>query len=136
MKTTLCVISPLRDASALLHRQVPELMDALTEGGDHFELVLVNQGSTDDTAEDAEELSRRYPQMRVIHRGERELSPREIRQAVSSDAETVVLLNVNQGMSQARPMFRKHRGPDNRRRELREWSARRRNASRPSRLPK
>lgn len=60
------VVLPVHNAHHNLERSVAELLDVLAEMSDHFELCVLDDGSTDDTAEVARELANRYPQISVV----------------------------------------------------------------------
>jgi glycosyltransferase involved in cell wall biosynthesis len=63
---TLNVLLPVYNARRNLERSVVEILEVLAEMSDHFELCMLDDGSTDDSAEVAAELASRYPQIRVI----------------------------------------------------------------------
>jgi hypothetical protein len=56
--------------STLLHN-IFELLDILPEIAARFEILIVDDGSNDHTEEMAHELSRRYPQVRVVRHSHR-----------------------------------------------------------------
>jgi glycosyltransferase involved in cell wall biosynthesis len=62
---TLSVVLPVFNAQESLSREVGELLEVLSDLTDQFELILVDDGSTDQTLDVADELARRYPQIRV-----------------------------------------------------------------------
>jgi glycosyltransferase involved in cell wall biosynthesis len=64
---TLSVLLPVHNAHHKLEASVSEILEVLPELTDHFELCILDDGSTDDTADTAHELAARYPQIRVIH---------------------------------------------------------------------
>jgi glycosyltransferase involved in cell wall biosynthesis len=63
---TLSVLLPVHNAHHKLEASVSEILEVLPELTDHFELCILDDGSTDDTADTAHELAARYPQIRVI----------------------------------------------------------------------
>jgi glycosyltransferase involved in cell wall biosynthesis len=63
---TLNVLLPVYNARHNLERSVVEILEVLAEISDDFELCVLDDGSTDDSAEVAAELANRYPQIRVI----------------------------------------------------------------------
>ena len=69
MERSLTVLLPVRDAEATLRGTVQEILDVVAELTRRFDLVIVDDGSTDGTGEVADELARHYPQVRVVHRG-------------------------------------------------------------------
>ena len=72
VKPTLSIIVPVRDCSRNLDESIFEWLDRAADLSDRFELVIVDDGSTDGTDEVAMELSRRFPQV-VFTRNEKPL---------------------------------------------------------------
>jgi polyisoprenyl-phosphate glycosyltransferase len=66
LNNVLSVILPVHDAQLSLEAGVTEIVDVLPELTDRLELCIVDDGSTDETAEVAYELAARYPQLDVI----------------------------------------------------------------------
>lgn len=66
MNDSLSIIVPVRDAEATLHERIHHLLDVLPDLTSRFEVVVVDDGSTDHTADLARELARQYPQMRLV----------------------------------------------------------------------
>ena len=63
---TLCVLLPVHNAHQSLEASVGDILEVLPELTDRFELCILDDGSTDDTAETARELAARYPQIKLI----------------------------------------------------------------------
>jgi len=63
---SLSIIIPVRDAEATLSEQIHHLLDLLPDLTSRFEVVVVDDGSTDHTADVARDLARQYPQLRLI----------------------------------------------------------------------
>ena len=63
---SLSVILPVNNAEATLVNQVEELLDVLPELTSDFEIMIVDDGSTDDTPDIASELAARYPQIQLL----------------------------------------------------------------------
>src|SRR5262245_44438516 len=61
------VIAPLRNDGDVVEAFVAEVMQVLRDNFTNYELVLVNDGSEDDTAERAADLLRRYECIRLVH---------------------------------------------------------------------
>ena len=66
MTPSLSVILPVCNSEDRLALQVDELLDVLPELSDRFEVLIVDDGSTDDTAHVATDLARCFPQVRVV----------------------------------------------------------------------
>ena len=69
MRHTLSVLLPVKDAQATLTALVHDHLDLATDLGDHFELLIIDDGSADATSELAHELRHDYPQIRVVRHG-------------------------------------------------------------------
>jgi len=92
----LSVLLPVRDAQATLAASVQEILDVAADCGDQFEVLIIDDGSTDATSEVAQELTRHYPQVRAV-RHEAPLGREEaIRTGLTrSQGEMVVLSEEN-----------------------------------------
>lgn len=70
MNDSLSIIVPVRNAEAHLNRQVHQLLELLPDLTSDFEILIIDDGSADHTADTARELAREYPQLRLICHGE------------------------------------------------------------------
>lgn len=66
MDNSLSIVVPVRNAESTLSQQVTRLLDVVSELTSRFELLIVDDASTDHTADVANELAREYPQIRVV----------------------------------------------------------------------
>jgi hypothetical protein len=66
LNDSLSVIVPVCNAEATLARHVEHLLDMLPDLSSRFEIVVVDDGSSDHTVELAADLVRAYPQLRLI----------------------------------------------------------------------
>jgi glycosyltransferase involved in cell wall biosynthesis len=71
MSIPLTYVLPVHDAQAWLQRKVEELLDDLAEQTDSFELLIIDDGSLDDTPQVAHQLSTKYPQITFVRRQSR-----------------------------------------------------------------
>ena len=66
MERSLTVLLPVQDVQSTLADTVAEVLEAASDLTDRFELLIIDDGSTDATCEVTEELIRHYPQVRAI----------------------------------------------------------------------
>jgi glycosyltransferase involved in cell wall biosynthesis len=64
---SLSVFFPAYNEQDNIVKLTKTIVNLLEEIGDEYEVIIVNDGSSDNTGEVAEELARRYPRVRVIH---------------------------------------------------------------------
>ena len=69
MSRSLSVLLPVKNAQATLSGAVHEILDVMTDSGDRFEVLIIDDGSTDATSEVAHDLPRHYPQIRLVRHG-------------------------------------------------------------------
>jgi glycosyltransferase involved in cell wall biosynthesis len=62
---SLSLLVPVRNAQATLEGSIVRILEVLPELTTQFEVVIVDAGSKDATPEVAEELTHKYPQLRV-----------------------------------------------------------------------
>jgi glycosyltransferase involved in cell wall biosynthesis len=68
---SLSLILPVFNSERTVIDQVHRLLEILPDLTTDFEIMIVDDGSTDNTCELADELSNEYPQVKVIRHGER-----------------------------------------------------------------
>jgi cellulose synthase/poly-beta-1,6-N-acetylglucosamine synthase-like glycosyltransferase len=66
LEPSLSLFLPVRNAQAGLESQVDRLLDLLPQLTERFEILIIDDGSTDDTIEVAQDLARQYPQVDVV----------------------------------------------------------------------
>lgn len=66
MSPSLTIVLPVYNAERRLAAQVDELLDLLPDLTRRFEVLVVDDGSSDETPHVAEELALRYPQVRLV----------------------------------------------------------------------
>jgi glycosyltransferase involved in cell wall biosynthesis len=64
------IVIPVYNEEAILHAAVVDLIDRLPELGWPYELILAENGSSDDTVAIAEQLAERFPQVRTFSYGQ------------------------------------------------------------------
>ena len=65
---SLSFVLPIHNAESTFAQEARHLLELLAELSVSFELLVIDDGSTDDTLYEARELSRHFAQIRVIHR--------------------------------------------------------------------
>lgn len=71
MTTPLSIVFPVYNLEATLGDQIQDLFDLVTDYTSQFEILVVDDASTDATEETAYELICRYSQVRVVRHGRR-----------------------------------------------------------------
>lgn len=66
MEQSISVVLPVHNAEGTLARSVADVLEVLPDLTNRFEVLIVDDGSTDLTAESADELARRFPQLKVV----------------------------------------------------------------------
>ena len=66
MNNSISVILPVRNAQSTLSQTVDKTLEVLPELANRFELLIVDDASSDRTEEVALEIQRTYPQVRLI----------------------------------------------------------------------
>ena len=70
MSRSLSLVLQVANVEETLAENVQNLFELLNDLTERFEIVLVDQGSTDQTIDVARELAIQYPQVRIAHRDE------------------------------------------------------------------
>jgi glycosyltransferase involved in cell wall biosynthesis len=93
---SLSVLLPVKDAQATLHDDVHVILDMAADAGGRFELLIIDDASTDATSELADELTRHYPQVRFIRHGTAQGREAAIRTGLEQSEGDIVMLRDNQ----------------------------------------
>ncbi len=93
LEPSVTVVLPVHNVEATLHGTVQEILDVLPDLTHRFDVLIVDDGSTDGTREIAHDLARDYPQVRVCSRGSRLGRAAAIHAALEQSQGEVVLLH-------------------------------------------
>jgi glycosyltransferase involved in cell wall biosynthesis len=96
---SLSVLLPVKNAQATLAATVQEILDAAADLSEKFELLIIDDGSSDATSEIATELTRNYPQVRMMRQGRSIGRQEAIRSGLKQTRGEVVLLHEERGGS-------------------------------------
>jgi glycosyltransferase involved in cell wall biosynthesis len=66
--TAITVVMPAFNEATIIERSLGELLEGLRSRGEVFEIVVVENGSTDNTSAIAAKVAARNPEVRVLHR--------------------------------------------------------------------
>jgi len=92
VQRSLSVLLPVKNAQSTLNNAVHEILDVMTDSGDRFEVLIIDDGSTDATSEVAHELTRHYPQIRLVRHGKSRGRDAAIRSGLERSQGEVVML--------------------------------------------
>jgi glycosyltransferase involved in cell wall biosynthesis len=68
---SLSVLLPVHNAQATLQTDVGQMLDLLPDLAHDFDLLIIDDGSTDATCEVAEELAKQFPQVKFVRHSRR-----------------------------------------------------------------
>jgi glycosyltransferase involved in cell wall biosynthesis len=92
VQRSLSVLLPVKDAQATLNEDVHAILDTIADSGARFELLIIDDGSTDATSEVAHELARHYPQVRTVRHGTPQGREAAIRTGLERSCGEIVML--------------------------------------------
>ena len=93
MSESLSVILPVQNAESQLESKVTDLLDVICELTADFELMIVDNGSTDNTEEVAMELVRTYPKVKTFRQSQATDDMMAARMCIAKTTGDVVLLH-------------------------------------------
>jgi hypothetical protein len=94
---SLSVLLPVKNAQATLAATVQEILDVAADLSEQFELLIIDDGSSDATSEIATELTRNYPQVRAVCQCRSLGRETAIRTGLKQSRGDVVLLHEEKG---------------------------------------
>ncbi len=71
MVPSLSIVLPVHNAEATLAEQLCQLLEVLPDLAERFEILVVDDGSSDQTPEIAGDLAQQFPQLRVVRHNRR-----------------------------------------------------------------
>ena len=92
MELSLSIVLPVHNAQCTLARDVHLLLDLLPDITPHFEILVVDDASTDQTEEIAHELALEFPQLRVTRHQQRQDQTSAVQTAVTQTTGNVVFV--------------------------------------------
>ena len=100
MSESLSVILPVQNAENQLEAKVTELLEVISELTSDFELLIVDNGSSDDTEEVAMELDREYPQINILRHSQPTESMVAARKGIArSTGDMMLIHDINSPLS-------------------------------------
>jgi hypothetical protein len=93
LERSVTVVLPVHNAESTLHSTVQQILDVLPDLTRRFDVLIVDDDSSDGTREIAHDLARDYPQVRVCRRSRGLSRPAAIRAALEQSQGEVVLLH-------------------------------------------
>ena len=101
MHRSLTVLLPVRNAQSTLTARVMQALETAADLAERFEVVIVDDGSTDDTSEVAFDLARDYPQVRAVRHGRGLGHEAAVRSGFAGSHGEVVLLAIDEAVAEA-----------------------------------
>ena len=96
MDHSLSIVLPVYNAESRLADQVARLLDVLPELTPQFEVLIVDDGSTDHTDEVAGELARQFPQVRSARHGRHKGIPSAVQTGLARTSGEIVFVQDEQ----------------------------------------
>jgi len=100
---SLCVILPVHDVQDQIARQLSDLLEILPDLTRKFQIVVVDDASTDHTEDVVQELAQRFPQIAVVRHSVKRGTQAAVETGLGiTDADIVFVHQPNTRVSQAR----------------------------------
>ena len=97
MESSVSVLFPVHNAQATLQADIGRVLEVLPELSPRFDVLIIDDGSTDATAEIAHELSLCYPQVHLLRRAQRLGLAESLRSGLHRTDGEVILVHDAQG---------------------------------------
>ena len=98
MSNPINIVMPVHNAASELNRRTQRVLEILPELASHFELHIVDDGSSDTTLEVADELAREYPQIRVSRNTKQLGIQRAVKQTAQRLGRPVIVVDSDQAL--------------------------------------
>ena len=99
MKCSLSVVIPSHNESDNLKRLIPELTKALSVLGDEYEVIVVDNASTDDTKSTLEALTKQFPRVKSVYEPEKGFGRALLRGLREGNGEVLGYIHADNQMS-------------------------------------
>ncbi|MGI8978571.1 MAG: glycosyltransferase family 2 protein [Pirellulaceae bacterium] len=96
MNPSLSIILPVYNAQATLARQIGQLLDVLPDLTSRFEILVVDDGSTDHTDEIAHQFRRQYPQLKIARHAWQRGMPAAVQTGMARSCGDIVFVQEEQ----------------------------------------
>ncbi len=97
MESSVSVLFPVHNAQATLQADISRVLEILPELTSRFDLLIIDDGSTDATVEVAHELALRYPQVNLIRQKDRQGLAEALRCGFNRTLGEMILVHDAQG---------------------------------------
>jgi len=112
LERSVSVLLPVRNRQSTLAAQVQRTLEVLSDASVGFQLIIIDDGSTDATIEVADELASYYPQVTALRHAEPLGREASIRTGLAQTTGQVVLLEDDEGLQRIDPArFQRGGGP-------------------------
>jgi glycosyltransferase involved in cell wall biosynthesis len=92
LERSVSLLFPVHNAQHTLARNVSVVLDVLPDLTDRFEVLIIDDGSTDATEEVADDLARKYPQVNVVRHAEQRGLAESINMALERSVGEIVFV--------------------------------------------